>query len=429
MSICLVNPPSPFANEPAMDTQLGLCYVAASLNLDNYKVEGIDFSAIKSFNYQDKNYLWRIPDDVNIYGIYCMTVQFKWAKEIIKHIKRINKEAKIVVGGPHASTVPEDFYKLGVDLVVNGYGDFEIQNHFLSNLFLNNKRVFNNNLIPYRDIFKQYQYHRTLNGQRAFHITTLRGCPYSCHFCDKKSVGRKVQYYPVELVLNEIDSLMRQYHTRSFVIYDDIFTLKKDRLEQFCKEFRNRDLLWRCWARTDLVDEYKLSLMFDSGLTSITFGVESGDDIVLKRINKKTTVEKNKKALNLCRELGIPVRCSLMYGNPGERYESLVNTIEMIEECQPSEWNLSILTPTPGSEFWDNPEKHRLKFDKQKIVDSDYLLLNRFKDTGIGEVLCEVDGQSIEELNERLWWFVEELERVCPRQQIQDTLQKIVKPI
>jgi radical SAM superfamily enzyme YgiQ (UPF0313 family) len=162
-----------------------------------------------------------------------------------------------------------------------------------------------------------------------------------------------------------------------------------------------------------------------SGLTSITIGIESGDELVLRKIGKKTTVKTNWAALMACKVEGIPVRCSLMFGNPGERKQSLLNTIEMVRFCQPDEWNLAVLKPIPGSEFWETPEKYGLRFDKQAIIDSDYQNLNRFEDNGVGNIIASVDSCDDKELRELLPWFVAQLEKVCPRKQIQDTIQDI----
>jgi anaerobic magnesium-protoporphyrin IX monomethyl ester cyclase len=420
--ITLINPPSPWANDPAMNPQLGLCYVSAALKSGGYSVQGVDFGAIKA-DYTKTDYLLnqKLMKESDVFGIYCMSVQFHWVKQIVQFIKASNSKSKIFIGGPHATCCPDDCFSIGADYAVKGQGAFAI-NDVLSGAV---GRLYETNLIPDRTIFDHYEYHRTINGERAFHIVTLRGCPYSCRYCDKESVGREVFYRPVECVMDEIDMLIENHHSRSFVIYDDIFTLKYDRLKIFCDEFAKRNLQWRCWSRTDLVDKPTLQIMKDSGLTSITFGVESGDATVLKRINKRAKVDDNYGALLLCQKLDIPVRCSLMFGNPGECKKSLLNTIDMIRFCTPDEWNLAVLKPMPGSAFWNFPEKFGLEFDKQAIIDSDYEILNRFEDNGIGNIICSIDSCPDDELKELLPWFVSELERVCPRKNIQDTIQEI----
>jgi len=165
--------------------------------------------------------------------------------------------------------------------------------------------------------------------------------------------------------------------------------------------------------------------MKDSGLTSITLGVESGDDTILKNINKRATVKQNKEAILNAKKNGVPVRCSLMYGNPGENKETLINTIKFIEETQPDEWNLAILTPIPGSAFWNEPEKHGISFNKLWLKKQQYLVCNRFADTGIGRSYISISTMTDKEFQLNLAWFISELERVCPRKKIQDTIQDI----
>lgn len=445
MKIFLISLPSPFAEEPAMNPPLGLCYLSSSLKHNGYTdIQVLDYST-KVYDYWEKtDYLKEISLDADYYAISALSSQFLWLKQVIAYIKENNPKGKIMVGGPHASTCPEECLKIGADIAIKGEGEQATVDVVMgkalefipgacfineNGVFHEGKRAYISDLdslpIPDRDIFDLNNYKRKINDDKAIHIVTLRGCPYNCSFCDKETVGCNVRYHSVEYVLNEIDFIIEKYGIRSFVIYDDIFTLNKSRTERFCEEFRKRDIKWRCWSRVDTLDRDILLAMKNSGLTSITLGVESGDDTVLKNINKASTAEKNRQALLLCKELNIPVRCSLMYGNPGENIESIRNTVRLIEETQPDEWNLAILSPVPGSDIWNNPEKYGVIFEKQWVIDNNYSMINRFGNSGVGTIYIDLKHLKKGEFAENLKYFISELERVCPRKKIQDTIQKI----
>lgn len=425
MKLCLISPPAPFAEEPAMNPPLGLCYLSSFIKskIPGIEVVGIDYALHKEYNYNEHWYLKEIPQDFDFYGITGFSAQFKWIREIVAWIHGVNPKAKIIVGGPHASALPKDIYEIGADWAVKGDGEAML--YYLLTGKVTYYSSLNELPWPDRELFGLENYHRTIHGENAIHVVTLRGCPYKCHFCHKSSVGTRVQYRSVSNVMAEIDYLIDKYNTRAFVFYDDIFTLKKERCIAFCEEFYHRGIIWRAWARADLVDREILEAMQTAGMQSITFGIESGSDKILTNINKRTTREKNKKALLLCKELGIPVRCSLMFGNPGETIDTVNETIRMVEECQPDEWNLAVLAPVPGSEFWENPEKYGLKFDKKWVKEQDYLVTNRFQDSGIGSIWIEHEDKSKEELRDLLAYMVDRLEQVCPRTNIQDTIQTI----
>jgi anaerobic magnesium-protoporphyrin IX monomethyl ester cyclase len=445
--IVLISLPVPFALEPSMNPPLGLCYISSFLKENGFDdISAVDFTLYKGYDYFDsQDYLKLIPQDADFYAIYCMTVQFKWLIRVSKYIKDNNEKSVVIAGGPHASTYPEEcLIKACVDVAIKGEGEEAVTQIvsgvrfsdikgacYLTNNgeFKESERAFikNINVLPFpdRDLFNLKEYTRTICGKKAIHIVTLRGCPYSCAFCDKVSVGTNVRYRSIKNVLSEIDYVISKYGHNRFVIYDDIFTLNRKRVYAFCDEFKKRELKWRCWSRTNTIDKDMLSVMKESGLVSITFGVESGDDTVLTLINKQTTAEQNRRALLACKEIGVPVRCSIMYGNPGESLESVKNTIKLIEETQPDEWNLAVLSPVPGSGIWENPQKYGVIFDKEWVRTNNYSMTNRFDASGIGSIWISLNDISYEQFINNLRFLVRELERVCPRKRIQDTIQTI----
>jgi len=440
--LCLVALPSPFESEPAMDIPLGLAYISSYLKKHGYSdIKLVDFN-LHSFDYYNSDdYLSLIPKDANVYGIQCVTAQFYWLVKVTEHIKHVNPSALIVSGGPHSSVRPEEcIQKTKVDIAVIGEGEetlLEIMEgrdiHEIKGICSRDKE---NNVVrtpprpfikdldslpfPDRELVDLFSYKRTIFGHRALHFITLRGCPYNCSFCDRISVGRKIRYRSAENVLSEVDHVIARYKIKYFVPYDDCFILRKDRATKIAEGFRERGVRWRCWSRADLVSREILEILKKCGLTSITFGIESGDERMLKVYNKGITVEQNENALLLCKEVGVPVRASLIFGGPYETKESVDNTIDLIKRIQPDEWNISTFIPIPGSDIGDHPEK----YDIQIHDDPSYMNYHRLGESGMGNIAVSISTLSSEEYEQLRIYMLERLLKECPRKVIQDTIQQ-----
>ena len=418
--VVLINLNSPWANQPAMNPNLGLCYLSAHLKdagLDN--LIGIDLAL------PDKT-LSDIPLNADYYAISCMTPQYHELITVCTYLR--HSKGQVMIGGPHITAIPEDIPYIE-DIGIRGDGEKALVEYIRDGKHPGNgihrcdKR---HDLIPDRNVFGPLsQYHRKLNGEPAAHIVTLRGCPYRCSYCDTTSTPKKVMYRDLDKVFGEISFIRTNYDIHSFIIYDDIFTLNRARITDFCLRAVVAGIKFRIWARADKLDREILTNLKWAGMTQVTIGIESGSNKILKNINKQCSAEENYSALMLCKDLNIPVRCSLMFGNPGEDVGTIQETIELVQNTQPDEWNLAVLQPIPGSDVWNNPEKHNLKFDKKLLKEREYVQLNRFAGTGIGEIWYDYANGDKKAMKVLLKYFVKELERVCPRKQIQDTIQNI----
>jgi len=426
MRIILISLPSPFENTPPMDVPLGLAYISSYLKKKGFNdITLIDYNLLEYDYYVKDDYLKEIPLDADVYGISVTTPQFIWFCKITQYLKQAGNGV-IVSGGPHVSSRPDECLgKTETDFVIVGEGEIAF------NRLLNGHNVsrFKRNIVPNLDLLPfpdrtlidQSYYKRTIDGERAFHIITSRDCPFNCSFCSKKAVGRNIRFRSVENVMKEIDLDTKEYGITKYVLYDDTFTINKERAMKIAREFGKRKIKWRCFSRVDTVNREVLKTFRDNGLSSITFGVETFSQKMLDIYNKGTTVEQNKTTLLLCKELGIPVRCSLIYGGPQETLETLQETIHGIKQTQPDEWNIATFVPIPGSDIGDNPEKYSINI----LPDPCYMKYHRVGESGMGEILIKTPTMNEKEYLENRKWFVEELERVSPRRNIQDTIQTL----
>jgi radical SAM superfamily enzyme YgiQ (UPF0313 family) len=190
--------------------------------------------------------------------------------------------------------------------------------------------------------------------------------------------------------------------------------VNRKRVFEFCEGFAKRGYKWRTWSRVNTVDKEMLRVMKDSGCVKLLFGYESGDDRILKIINKKTTRKQNIEVSHWCHDVNLGCYGSLIYGLPGETRESIDNTVSMIKEAQPDELHYHVLSPMPGSPIWNAPDKYGLSIDKERLREKYYYGLTCLTDSssGLGHIFYEHDQMSRSEFIENLKYFAVELDKV-----------------
>jgi radical SAM superfamily enzyme YgiQ (UPF0313 family) len=205
-------------------------------------------------------------------------------------------------------------------------------------------------------------------------------------------------------VVNEIRSLIDRYGCYHYRFNDDVFTIGKKRVMELCEKMKPLGIYWRCHTRASLVDRELLQAMKDGGCVEVAFGVESADDKILKLVNKGETVESNKRAIKLCKEVGIQSKAYLMVGFPSETWESIEKMKQFMREAQPDKWSLSTFIPYYGSEMQKHPEKFGMR-----IIDNDWRKYYQYDTHQRNWSPIETDVASAKELIEHrrvIWDFL-----------------------
>ena len=408
MNILLINPPREVpqkANFPPM----GLAYIAAVLKKNNIDVEVLDAAAFR-WKRLERIIKQRSPD---IAGIVCWTIERGQAFKTAQLVRKAAPQAKIIVGGQHATALPEHMFRLAyADAVVIGEGELttlELVKTFYNNgdlseikgiAYQKNGETF---ITPPRDLitnldsipFPSYTDFNLddYNGlpersERSAALMTSRGCPYRCIYCSGPNFWRrKWRYRSAENVLDEIEWLYNDYDVRAFIFFDDNFAVRKDRAIAICDGILRRGLKisWRACTRVDLVNKELLKWMKKAGCYGIDYGIESGSPKILERIRKGQTVKQIKEALRLTHEAGIRPRAYLMVGNPGENEETIQETITLLNEMKP--YNTpsgQILWILPGTEIYELAKS-------QGVISDDFWVTNH-------SVLYYTGEHSVEEL-------------------------------
>jgi radical SAM superfamily enzyme YgiQ (UPF0313 family) len=207
---------------------------------------------------------------------------------------------------------------------------------------------------PARDLVPVDRYHSLLSGRSAVStMFTSRGCPYRCIFCDRPHLGKRFRAHSAHYVVDEMVRC-RQMGIRELLIYDDTFTVDRQRVVDICTALirRRLDIAWDIRARVDTVDPELLDLLHTAGCERIHYGVEAGTDEILAMLCKGITVEQVRRAFAWTRGAGIETLAYFMIGSPGERIEHIERTIELACELKPAYAHFAVTTPFPGTALY-----------------------------------------------------------------------------
>ena len=216
-------------------------------------------------------------------------------------------------------------------------------------------------------------------------IVTSRGCPAGCRYCIKHvTYQNSVRVRSAENIVEELEYLGK-LGIHNIHMYADLFTVNRDHVVDLCNLIIERGLKikWTCNSRVDYVDEEMLSLMGKAGCWLISWGIESANEIVLKRVRKGYKKEQAFKALEWAKAAGIKNWGYFIIGLPGETEESIRETIDYSKELPLDIALFHIAAPYPGTPFfydvvengWFRPgtKWEEVDMDKSTVLDYDNL--------------------------------------------------------
>lgn len=409
MRFLLVNPYCPITEGPT--PPLGISYLAAALERAGVDVKVLDLTVFPNTKKVIKSTLDRFKP--GIVGVTSVTMTFDSAISTIQTIKDIDPEIITVMGGPHVTFCAEETLKQypELDLIVLGEGEETIVDiareyekskdwQWIKGLaYRQNDEI---KIVPQRPLLDvntlplPARHLLPLGRYRALHtpisLTTSRGCPFQCVFCvGRKMVGSKVRYRNPESVVDELEMLSK-LNFPQMNISDDLFTAKKSHCIAICEGIleRNLKITWSSFARVDTVNKEVLQIMKKAGCSAVSFGVETGNKEILKTIKKGITLEKVKKAIKLCSEVGILPHVSFILGLPGENPSTLNETLEFGRTIGNlgALYGFHLLAPFPGTSVRD--ENHLYDLD---------ILTDDWTQYHANHAIVETKGITKDELN------------------------------
>lgn len=309
--------------------------------------------------------------------------------EIIRVLKEKDSRIKIIVGGLHPSALPEKtLSKERPDFICQGEG-FNTIAELLFALKQGNTRPIipglwyrDGNVITYGGMadlvdvdslpmpawdllpMEKYRAHNwhclsDLDNRSPYGVIfTSLGCPFNCSFCNIHALydGKPgIRFRNPKRVIEEIDFLVRNYSIKNFKIWDEIFALREDRINQICDLLIERDYGLNIWAyaRVDTVNRLMLKKMKQAGINWVAYGFESANELVRRGVAKKFHQDTIIRAVEMTRVAGIYIIGNFIFGFPDDDLRTMQETLEMAKEFN-FEWlNLYVAMPYPGSQLYN----------------------------------------------------------------------------
>jgi len=378
----LVNPPYPQgAHQHPPFIPLGLGYLAAVLEKNQYQVDIIDCQALK-LTYEDfKNEISKRKPD--IVGMTSTTLTYKSALQIAKIAKEVHPNCVTVLGGSHATFWDENALQEcpSLDIIARKEGENTLlelvqrleadksYSDVIGTTCRNGKGVVRNPDRPYIENLDELPFpahhlfpleHLRKYGKIVFPLSTSRGCTFWCNFCSAvRMFGRRYRMRNPQNVADELEFLHKEYDAQQFTFYDDAFSVDQARAKEICDEIQKRKLkiAWDCETRVDMVTKELLMDMKKAGCLAVWFGGEAGSQRVLDSMSKGLTLGKIKNSFKMAKDAGLMTIASVILGFPDETPESALETINFVEEIKPDDVGYYIATPYPGTPMYDYVKK------------------------------------------------------------------------
>lgn len=361
---------------------MNLGYLASYLISHGYKKVKVKIGAWDT----EKNII-KEASKADVVGITATSPMFIHGLHLAQQIKRSGRNPLIVFGGTHATCLPESTLKNpDIDLVVRGEGEVtfleivktvEESGEFKSVLgisFRQSDRIHHNPPRPLIEdldsipppsrkltrLNKFSEIYRMSLGKRTANMLSSRGCPFQCTYCASHTVWtRKCRMRSPKNILEEIADLIERYKIKRIHFHDDTFTIDKNRVIDFCDEVKKSGLRfeWGCNIHVNTVDRELLQKMREAGCVEIWVGVESGSPEILKEIKKNSNISKIKEVFADSKDLSIKRHAYLMVGVSAENRETIQATRQLVDEIQPDIAAVTIFTPYPGCEAYEEAKK------------------------------------------------------------------------
>ncbi len=365
---------------------------------------------------ESKKILKNIAFDLIV--IHSTFLDLKGLIEISKISRLYNSNALLIAGGPEACDSADFLITNKIaDYVVIGEGESIIldivtaihENKTIDNIpgIYKKESTIQRSLIKNLDSlpFPDWNLINLKNYVPTLPIETMRGCTFSCIYCNESKFWRKpVRRKSKERVVEEISQNIKKYNINIFRFIDSTFNAFTDYSREICELIikKNLSIKWSCFARAENITEPLVKEMAKSGCIGVFLGAESTSKVILDKMNKNLTTSCIENAINLLKKYNIIAHTSFILGFPGENKNTIQESVDFIKRTKPNTFAFSTLYVSKDTDLYKMRHKYGLTgyADKWKTKN-----LNAKK---CGKILKKIYKKQLANIEESYYCFAGE---------------------
>ena len=356
MRVLLISPNVEFLPDPVFP--IGLAYLAALLKKKDIPHQVLDLCFAEDYESATRSALIGFqPDVVGLSLRNLDNVSFPnyisylpFYRQVVRTVRK-HSRAVVVLGGSGFTLMPDRILNdLEGDFGIVGEGEasfIRLLDHLeddrdgrslgLGRVLRQPEITEDLDSIPHPD-WSAFDHEAYMKWGGMGNIQTKRGCPFECIYCTYPLIeGKTVRLRNPGRVCDELEEMLDLGLSTVFFV-DNAFNYPLHHGEAICREIIDRNLTvnWSCYVNPRFMTRRLSGLMVSSGCTSVEFGSDAADEMMLANLGKGFTLEDLRRASILCRDVGLSFCHSVLLGGPGETMETVKRSLEAIREMSPT---------------------------------------------------------------------------------------------
>ncbi|MBL4710026.1 MAG: B12-binding domain-containing radical SAM protein [Flavobacteriales bacterium] len=406
---------------------LGLLYISGYLEQQGIQHEVFD----STFSSERKWFNFVEQFQPKVIALYTNLMTKVKLLEIIKKLKSSEslKDIKILMGGPDVTYNWEAYLKHGADFLVIGEGE-ETFLEFIRELngdqdyesvpglafrnenggFVKNKprikiKEVDQLSFPNRKKIDLSLYLKTWkdhHGKSTLNISTQRGCPYTCQWCSTAVYGQSYRRRSPELVVDEIEYLIKEYKPDALWFVDDVFTVSHKWLAAFSAEMQRRKISipFECITRAERMNEAVIQQLKAAGCFRVWIGAESGSQRIIDLMKRQVDINKVAEMMKLTKSHGIETGTFIMVGYPTETKEDIDLTIDYLKDANPDSFTITVAYPIKGTGLFNQikpliTEQPEWSRSTDREIDFQRTYPRKYYDYAVRKIVNEVNFHKV----------------------------------